>query len=291
MELRVLRYFLAAVRNGSITAAANELHITQPTLSKQLMDLESKLGKTLFIRGGRKITLTEEGKFLYDRANEIVSLADSTEAELKSDDDIINGEIRIGSGETHNISYIADAIKQITEIHPNIKIHLYSGNEEDISERLDSGLFDFALFIGISDMRKYDYIKLPVCDKWGLLMRKDYPLSVLDAITPEDIQNIPLIFPRQVINHNDLSDWTGPQEKLNIKCTYNLLFNASVMTERGIGCTVCLGNIADTSPESNLCFRPLRPEVTAELYLAWKKHRVLSKASKKFLETLKTISL
>ena len=291
LELRVLRYFLSAVRNGSITAAANELHITQPTLSKQLMEIESKLGKTLFLRGGRKITLTEEGKFLYDIATEIVNLADSTEAELKADEDIVNGEINIGSGETRSISYIAEAIKRLTELYPNIKINLYSGNEEDTAERLDSGFFDFALFVGAADMSKYDYIKLPSYDKWGLIMRKDDPMSELNVITADDIHDIPLIFPRQVLDRNDLSDWTGPQDKLNIKCTYNLIFNASVMTEKRIGSAVCIGNIADTSSESELCFRPFYPEVTADLFIAWKKHRVFSRASKKFLETLKAISV
>lgn len=291
LELRVLRYFLAVIRSGSITAASNELHITQPTLSKQLMELESKLGKKLFIRGGRKVTLTEEGKFLYDRAQEIISLADAAEAELKSEADIINGDINIGSGETRSISYIAETVNQMSRSHPNIRIHLYSGNEEDISERLDNGFFDFALFIGAADIRKYDYIRLPFNDEWGLLMRKDDPLSRLNTISPCDIEDIPLIFPRQAIYNNDLSDWTGPQEKLNIKCTYNLLFNASVMTEKGIGCTVCLGDIINTSGNSQLCFRPFYPKVTANLYIAWKKHRVFSKASKKFLDTLKSISV
>ena len=159
MELRVLRYFLAVAREENITAAAESLHVTQPTLSKQLMDLEAQLGKTLFLRGKRKITLTEEGMFLRKRAQEIVDLADKTEAELMTSDDVVEGNIYIGAGETQGVHLIAKAIKTLHNRYPNIRYHLFSGNGEDVSERLDKGLIDFGLFVGNIESKKYDYLK------------------------------------------------------------------------------------------------------------------------------------
>ena len=173
MELRVLRYFIEVAREQNITAAAEKLYVTQSTLSKQLMDLEKELGKKLLVRGKRKTTLTEDGMFLFRRAQEIVDLADKTEFSLKGTNEAITGDISIGCGETEGIQIIIDAMKQLNEQHPDIRFHLYSGNDEDVSERLDNGLVDFGLFVGNTNLDKYDYLKLPINDVWGLLMRKD----------------------------------------------------------------------------------------------------------------------
>lgn len=287
MELRVLRYFLAVAREENITAAANRLHITQPTLSKQLMELEAELGKKLFLRGKRKITLTEEGMFLRKRAQEIVDLADKTESVFKMQEEVVGGDVHIGGGETEAIRYIAKAIERLRALHPQIRFHLYSGNGEDIAERLDKGLIDFGLFVGLSDLKKYDYLKLPTFDTWGLLLRKDAPLASHHSIVPEDLLGLPLLCSRQALIQNELAGWLGySTEKLNLVGSYNLIYNASVMVEEGICAALSIDGLINTSGDSNLCFRPLKPAMSAGLIVAWKKYQVFSKAAEKFLELL-----
>ncbi len=287
MELRVLRYFLAVAREENITAAAKALHMTQPTLSKQLMDLEAQLGKTLFIRGKRKITLTEEGIFLRKRAQEIVELADKTEAELTASDKAVGGDLYIGAGETQAVHFIAKAIKTLHIHYPDVRYHLFSGNGEDVSERLDKGLIDFGLFVGNVESQKYDYLKLPVADTWGLLVRRDDPLAKLGKIRPKDLSGVRLLSSRQALIQNELSGWLGCEfERLHIVGTYNLIYNASVMVEEGMGAALCLNGLLNTSGNSSLCFLPLEPVLTAELKIAWKKYQVFTKAAQKFLEVL-----
>ena len=289
MELRVLRYFLAVAREESITAAADRLHITQPTLSKQLMDLETELGKKLFLRGKRKITLTEEGMFLRKRAQEIVDLADKTESDFRVQGELIGGDVYIGCGETEGVTYIAKAIDRLHTLYPQIRFHLYSGNGEDVTERLDKGLIDFGLFVGLTDLKKYDYLKLPAFDTWGLLLRKDDPLASRDSITPKDLEGLSILCSRQALIQNELAGWLGfSPEKLNIVGTYNLIYNASVLVEEGIGCALTIDGLINTSGDSSLCFRPLKPAISAGLVVAWKKYQVFSKAAEKFLETLQS---
>ena len=289
MELRVLKYFLAVAREESITAAADSLHITQPTLSKQLMDLENDLGKKLFIRGNRRITLTEEGKYLRQRAQEIVDLAEKTEAEFKTEN-LVGGDICIGGGETHAMRYMAKALESMQQKCPGIRVHLFSGTADDITERLDKGCIDFGLFVGSVDLTKYDYLKLPASDTWGLILRKDHPLSAKESITPEDLKNLPLLCSRQAMQQNELSGWLGfPTESLNLIGTYNLIYNASILVEEGIGCAISIDGLINTSCNSQLCFRPFEPRITAEVLIAWKKYQVFSKASEKFLCALQNI--
>lgn len=287
MELRVLRYFLAVAREENITAAAERLHLTQPTLSKQLMDLEAELGKTLFLRGKRKITLTEEGMFLRKRAQEIVDLADKTEMEFLSGGAETSGEVFIGGGETDGMRYLTRTIKRVHETNPAIRFHLYSGNGEDVSERLDKGLLDFALFVGRVDLKKYEYITLPTADVWGLLLQKDNPLAKKKYITPQDMRDVQLIGSRQAMIQNELSGWLGyPFEELRVIGSYNLIFNAALLVEEGVGCALCIDHLVNTTRESPLCFRPFYPQLTAELTVAWKKYQVFSAAARKFLEDL-----
>lgn len=193
MELRVLRYFLAVAREQSITAAAETLHITQPTLSKQLRELEEELGKKLFTRGNRKITLTEEGMFLRKRAQEIVELADKAEADFAAGVGSVSGDIFIGSGETGAVRYLGRTLYKMRSRYPGIRFHLFSGNGEDVSDRLDKGLIDFALFVGMTDLKKYDYLKLPYSHRWGLILRRDDPLAAHEAVTPEMLMNVPIL--------------------------------------------------------------------------------------------------
>ncbi len=286
MELRVLKYFLAVAREQNITAAAESLHVTQPTLSKQLMDLETELGCKLFERGKRKITLTEEGVFLRQRAQEIVDLAEKTEAAFVSTHETVTGDVYIGCGETQGMRGIIKIMKLMQETHPDVRFHLYSGNDEDVSERLETGLVDFGLFVGSTRLEKYDYIKLPVHDVWGLLLRKDDPLAKQEGIRPKDLENVPLLCSRQALAHNEFSGWLGKDfSKLRIRSTHNLLFNASLMVEEGLGCALAIEGLVNTA-DRNLTFRPFEPAVKADLVFARKKYRVLSKAAELFLQYL-----
>ncbi len=285
MELRVLRYFLAVAREENITAAAKILNITQPTLSKQMMELENELGKKLFVRGNRKISLTEDGMFLLRRAQEIVDLTDKTEAEFHNSQEPVHGEVFIGCGETRAMRYVADAFRKLRGDYPGIRLYLYSGNGEDVSKRLEKGLLDFGLFVGLTDFKKYDYLKLPVTDTWGLLMRKDDPMASKGIITPDMLPQIPLLYSRQAMIQNELSGWMGRDvHSLNLVATYNLVYNASIMVEAGLGAALCIDGLINTTGDSPLRFCPFEPRLTADLVLAWKKSQVFSRAAEKFLE-------
>ena len=283
MELRVLKYFLAVAREENITKAAETLHITQPTLSKQLMDLENEIGKKLFFRGNRKIALTQEGMLLQKRAEEIIELVSKTEKELDQSDDTISGDIYIGAGETDLIRYVAKAAKNIQAKHPLVHFHIESGDAQSVYEQLDKGLIDFGVLFGNIDMTKYNSIEIPSKDTWGVLMPKDCELAKKEFVTAKDLIDKPLIVSRQGITRGELQNWfKANTEKLNITATYNLVFNASLLVEEGLGYALCLDKIINTK-ESNLCFRPLTPTLEISASIVWKKHQVFSKASDKFL--------
>jgi DNA-binding transcriptional LysR family regulator len=292
MELRVLRYFLAVAREGSMTGAADFLHVTQPTLSRQLKDLEQELGKKLFIRSSHSITLTDEGMLLRKRADEIVAMADKLVAEFSSMEETISGDVYIGGGETDALRQIARVVKDLQLRFPNIRYHLYSGNEDDVTERLDKGLLDFGILIQPADLSKYNYIDIPAKDVWGVVMRKDSPLAFKDTIQAVDLLNVPVICSRQAIKQtfskNEFADWFGEDfDKLNVVTTYNLAYNAAIMVDEGIGYAVVLDKIVNTSNDSNLCFRPLEPRLESGLNIVWKKHQVFSAASDTFLKEIR----
>ena len=287
MDIRVLQYFLAVAREANITKAAESLNMTQPPLSRQLKELEDELGKQLFIRGSRGITLTEEGMILRKRAEEMVALMEKTKTEISSSGENIHGEIYIGGGETEGIRLIAKTAEKLRRKHPNISYYLFSGNSDDVTERLDKGLLDFGILIEPADIKKYDFIKLPAKDRWGLLMRRDHPLAKKTGITPDDLQGIPLIASRQSIAHNELSGWLGKQyDSLHIVTTYNLLHNASLMVEENVGCALCLDHIIPEYKNSPLCFRPLKPQIEVGLDIVWKKYQVFTKPASLFLNML-----
>lgn len=289
MEIRLLRYFLAVAQEESISKAADILHITQPTLSRQLMDLEKELNTKLLIRGKRnkKITLTEDGKLLKSRAQEIIELTNKTESEFLFGDKNISGDIFIGGGETDAIRVIARTIKRLSLEYPNIKYHFYSGNGEDVTEKLNKGLLDFGVFIEPIDKKEYGFIQLPQNDTWGILMRKDSDLSKKEFIEPEDLINIPLFSSRQYLVKNLISGWLGFDfEKLNIIGSYNLLYNASVMVEEGLGYALCIDKLINISGDSKLCFKPLKPKLEAGILVAWNKNQPLSKIAKLFIQKL-----
>jgi len=291
MEIRVLRYFLAIAREGSITNAANYLHVTQPTLSRQIKELEEEVGQKLFIRGSHNMKLTQEGFILRKRAEEIVSMVDKTEAEFRSMESTVAGDIYIGGGETRAISYIADVVRELREEYPDIKYHLHSGNEADVTERLDRGLIDFGILVQPADLTKYDCLHLPAEDTWGVVMRKDSPLAEKPSITRQDLRELPLILSRQAIagrkEDNEFINWFGSDfDKLNIVTTFNLMYNAAIMVEAGIGYAVGIDGITNTDVNSPLCFRPLEPRMTAGLDVIWKKYQVFTPAAELFLQRL-----
>lgn len=288
MELRVLQYFLAVAREQSISAAAESLHLSQPTLSTQLKALEEELGKQLLIRGtkgSRKVLLTDEGMILRKRAEEILQLVRKTKDEITQSDDTVAGSVFIGAGETDAMRLITRIERTLQEKYPLIRFEIQSGDKITITEGLDKGLLDFGLIFGEVDTTKYEFIEIPYLDTWGVLMRKDSPLAEKERIEPKDLWDKPLILSRQ--EAEPIRSWfQREKDSLHIAGTYNLLFNASLMVEEGIGYAICLDNILNTGGESRLCFRPLYPKVDAGMCIAWKKYQVFSKASEMFLQQL-----
>ena len=292
MEIRVLRYFLAIAREGSITNAANSLHVTAPTLSRQIKDLEEELGQKLFIRRSHHMALTAEGMILRKRAEEIISMVDKTEAEFLSMENMVSGDIYIGSGETEAIKLIAQIAKELREVYPGIRYHLHSGNAQDVTERLDKGLLDFGILIQPADLSKYDYLDLPAKDRWGVAMRRDSPLAQKDSICKEDLLDLPLLCSRQAVERgvgaNEFCQWFGDDfEKLNIVTTFNLVYNAAIMVEAGVGYAITIDKLVNTAEHSSLCFRPLTPRFESGLNIVWTKYQVFSTAAELFLERLK----
>lgn len=293
MELRVLQYFLAIAREQSIIKAARSLHLSQPTLSKQIKTMEEELGKQLLIRGtkgSRKVTLTEEGMILRKRAEEILNLVQKAEREISLSDQVIVGDVYIGTGETDAVRFVARAARQLYETHPGIHYHIASGNSQFVMEQLDKGLIDFGIIFGPVDQAKYNAVELPFKDIWGILMRQDSPLAAKETISPEDLWDKPLIVSQQEHNQNGLSAWIQKDlSELEIVATYNLLFNASLMVSEGLGYAVGFDKIINTSGDSDLCFRPLSPTREAGMSIIWKKYQVFSKASEKFIQKLKEL--
>ncbi len=287
MELRVLEYFLAVAREQSISAAADFLHLTQPTLSRQLKDLEEEFGKQLFIRGNRKVTLTEDGVYFRKKAEEIVTLAQRTEAEMKNTDQGIVGDIYIGAGETEAVGNLVSVAHELQKQFSGIHFHITSGDTADLTDRLDKGLFDFCLLLGEIDRSKYDYLSLPYTDTWGILMRKDSPLAEKEEIKAHDLWDKPLIFSRQMLNVSQFMRWFEKSaSELNIIATYNLAFNASIMAREHMGYVLTLDKLINTEG-TDLCFRPLAPKQTVGMTLVWKKYQPQSKAAEKFIDALR----
>lgn len=289
MEIRVLRYFLAVAREGSVTRAARALHLTQPTLSRQIRELEEELGQTLFSRGGRELSLTREGLLLRQRAEEIVGLAEITEKEFRSlGEKTVSGDLSLGCGESKALSFVTDALKVLQDEHPLIIPHFFSGNGEIVMDRLDKGLLDFAVLMGAENTERYYSLPLPNHDTWGLLMDKDDPMAQKKAITAEDLLGIPLILSSQSLSRDELSGWLGfPMSRLHIAATYTLLFNGSLMVRSGLGYALCFDHIAPSGKDSPFAFRPLSPLLTSPLSLVWKKHQILSAPAEAFLAKIR----
>ena len=287
MEFRVLRYFLTIAREENITRAADLLHITQPTLSRQIMQLEEELGVKLFNRGGG-FFLTEKGILLRRRAEEILDLVIKTENEIKTEDHAISGTIYLGGGETNAMRLWAPIIKNFSDENPDVIFDFFSGNADDLKERVDKGLIDIILLIEPVDMEKYDFIRLPSADRFGIIMRKDSPLAEKNSIEASDLVGKPLIISRRNLVQNKMTEWFGSfYENINVAATYNLIYNASIMVESGLGYAFALEKLLFENDNSNLCFRPLNPPVEVGHFLAWKKYQVFSPATDKFLGEIK----
>ncbi len=287
MEFRVLEYFLAIAREGSFSKAAKQLHITQPTLSRQISDLEKEIGKVLFIRGKKQVSLTEDGVFLFNRAKEIVSLKDKTLIEFSKNDDNVYGDVYIGGGESLGMSLIAKTIKLTQDKYPNIRFHLFSGNAESVVEKLERGLIDFGILINSCVTDKYEHIKLGVCDQLGVLMRKDDVLANKNRISIGDITNKPLIVSAQESLENIAkNNYEFNELTKKAICTYNLLYNASLLVREKVGYCICIDNIINTKG-SDLIFKPLEPRIDVKLILVYKKYNIFSKAASIFLDLLK----
>lgn len=294
MELRVLNYFLAVAREQSISAAAESLHLSQPTLSTQLKQLEDELGKQLLVRGtkgSRKVTLTEEGMILRRRAEEIAELVRKTECEVTSCDKVIEGDVSIGAGESEVIRLVARAADRLHKEHPAIHYHISSGNSVFVLDQLNKGLIDFGLVYGQVDKSKYESIELPLSDTYGVLMRKDSPLAAEEYITPEKLYDKPLILSKQEERDGyPLASWMKKDiSKLNIIATYNLIYNASILVDEGLGYALCLDGLVNTTGDSRLAFRPLKPQVKINANIVYKRYQVFSKAAESFLYELKQV--
>lgn len=288
MELRVLKYFLAVAREENITKAAEFLHITQSTLSRQLMQLEEELNAQLFIRGKNRIVLTDEGMLLRRRAEEIVDLANKTEKEFLEQDNLVTGEIFIGGGETNAMHILARIIKEFKEEYPQIKYQFYSGNADDIKERLDKGLIDIGLLTEPVDIEKYEFVRLEQKEVWGILAPKDSKLAAKEYATPQDLLKLPLLSTRRTIVQNEIANWFGQDyEQLDIIATYNLIYNAAIMVEEGIGYAICLEKLVNINDETKIRFIPFYPPLLTGTVIVWKKHQIFSPATARFIEKIK----
>jgi DNA-binding transcriptional LysR family regulator len=285
MEIRVLRYFLAVVREESITKASEVLHITQPTLSRQLSQMEEEIGVKLFERGTRKIKLTNEGILLCRRAEEILQLVDKTEKELVEQEKQVEGKISIGCGESASVQLLPKVIASFREKYPRVTFDIFTATADLVKEQMDKGLLDIGLLIEPIDMEKYDFIRLNIKEKWVVLMRPDDPLSQKEAVTAKDLSTLPLILPRRKNVQSELASWFGNYyEKLNVVFTSNLNTNGAIMVSSGMVYSLVIEGAMSFWDKSKVTYRPLSPALTTTSVLAWKRGQPFSLAATKFIE-------
>ena len=287
MDIRTMQYYLAVVREGTISAAAETLHIAQPSLSRQMKDLEEQLGVSLFERGNRKITLTEEGMVLRKRAEEMVRLLQMTEEEISQIKNHVSGSVRIGAGESISFHYLSRAAADLVGEHPDIRFHIISGDTQDLMDELQNGLIDFAVIFTEVDHALYQSLTLPAEDSFGVLMPKDSPLAEKDVIRPSDLKGLPVIVSRASVPYI-----TGSKDlsSLNIVATYNLIYNASLLVEDGLGYAICFDSLINTTGSSTLCVKPLVPRVRSAGNLIWKKYQVFSPAVQMFIDRVRELT-
>lgn len=284
MELRTLQYFLVVAREENITKAAALLHVTQPTLSRQMMQLEEELGVQLFTRSSHNIILTEQGVLLKRRAQELVSLADKTKQEL-AQQQVLSGEVAIGSGEYRSSVLLAQILTQFHQQHPQVHYEIFSGNFDDIKERIERGLLDIGFLLEPVDVSKYEFVRVPVREEWGVLVSEMSELAQKAAVTPQDLADKPLLFSRRDLVKRELMNWFGSYaDDLNIVACGNLPFNLSMLVQQGMGAYL---SIRKSGRSDGVCFRPLSPKLESNVVLAWKKNQAMSPAAQKLLEEAK----
>lgn len=288
MEIKTLRYFLAVAGEENMTHAAETLHVTQPTLSKAMKSLEDELGKKLFTRKSFSIRLTEEGMLLKARAEDLVGMAEKIEQEFISLDDIAGGELFFGLAESYRIRLLAREIRSLKERFPNLRYHITSGDTEQVVEKLDKGLLDFAVLAETPDYSKYEAIAFPEVDRWGLVLPADDPLAKKRSFKAGDLADLPLFSSEQGWN-NEIREWAGSSfGKLRLEGSFRLAYNAAMFTKEKLGYLLTFEHLVDTSKESGLVFRPLEPAVTTNLYLVRNKYRALTPIARRFLTQLKS---
>lgn len=288
MEIRVLRYFLTVVREQSITKAAEVLHITQPTLSRQLAQMEDETGVKLFDRGTRKITLTNEGLLLRRRAEEILQLVDKTEKELLEQEEQVEGKITIGCGEIASVKLLPDIFESFHNKYPRVNFDLYTATADHVKGQMDRGLIDVGLLLEPIDIEKYEFIRLDIKEKWVVLMRPDSPLAEKESVTAEELSKHPLVLPRRLRVQSELASWFGDYyEDLNVLFTSNLSTNAAIMVTDGLAYSVAIEGSIPFWDNSKITYRPLYPELTSTSVFAWKRGQPFSLAATKFIEHIK----
>ena len=288
MEIRTLRYFLAVAQEENMTRAAARLHLTQPTLSKALKSLEAELDARLFVRHSFSIELTDEGRLLRDRARDLVGLADKIEGEFRSIDNQLTGELHLGMAESYQIRLVAQELRKLKESCPGLRYHVTSGDTEQVTERLDRGLLDFAVLCEQPDGQRYDWIELPERDLWGVVMRNDHPLALRAKITPSDLAGEPLFVSEQGWR-GDIAQWAGDRfAELRLEGSFRLSYNASVFAREGLGLLLTFDRLVDTSPSSGLVFRPLEPFAEVTLYLVWGKRQLMTPIAERFIEQVRS---
>lgn len=285
MEIRVLKYFLAVAREGNITRAAETLHITQPTLSRQLMQLEDELGAALFIRGKRKMVLTDVGMLLKRRAEEIVSLAEKTEMEISNQNNDVSGEIVLACGLTEATQTMGRYIKKFKELYPDVVFKVKNGNSDFIMEAIDNGLVDLGFVIEPIDLEKLNFLKMNQLETWGILMKVDSPLASKEYLEAADLKNIPLINTARIETQNQLKNWMGNDyEKLNFVAVSELSSTAAALVENDVGYAIVIEGSTNNVISDQLCFRPLYPELTTTSLVVWKKYQSFSYTISRFID-------
>lgn len=290
MELRTLRYFLAVAREENMTEAANVLHVTQPTLSRQIADLERELGVELFERTNRSCVLTSDGMRLRQRAEEIISLVEQTEGELADRELGIAGNIRIGAGETRAMQVVLGAFADVRRDYPGVTCELYTGNADAVEERLERGLLDFALVIEPVNLEKYEWIRMPDANRVGLAVSADGPWGALEVATPADVAKMPLLVSSRTSNKAvDLVSWSGGAfsfHDLDVVGSFDLIGNASHLVRSGVACAMGIDHLLQVDDASDLRFIPLEPSLKIASFVIWKKYRLRSRACEEFLRRL-----
>lgn len=286
MDIKNLKYFLAVARAENMSKAAKQLHVSQPTLSKTMRSLEVELGKKLFIRHSFSISLTDEGMLLRDRASDLVAMADKIEKEFTTLDDLAGGEIYLGLAESYQIRYLAREIYKLKEKYPNFTYHITSGDTEQVTEKLDKGLLDFAVLCETPDSNKYESVKFPQSDIWGAVIPASHPLAAKKNIEVSDLIGQAIFVSEQSWN-NEIKAWAGDRfPDLTLEGSFRLSYNGSIFVREKLGILLTFKDLINTEGQ-DIVFRPLSPELKSELYLIWNKYQTFTPLAGRFLEHIK----